>query len=669
MIKIDTSIFSKFEPARLWENGTATLDQLIHSPWVKWSAVAGASLAAFAIARVQYRLYPLDEKLALLASEPDAVQLLGLYQELIPHRTHWFYSKRWAILKERLDGDDELCKAFCAKLIEYQITNQQQDWLSPASELICIERLCTLEEIDIKQLKTHAKDLAEALEKPPEEEETVRGFVGSYTAPVLTYIGQAFHSFASTFLRAHDFSADDNNSLIQRPEAMFRLQSFYDVIEKPAFLLLTLFSYLKSVTNYRWVPYAVTLSSIVTAILAIRFFYYSKKKEEPVLSHDFRNLSEEAKQGTLPRAFCDADHLATMAACFSPLDRNSLSILLIGLPGVGKDALVNAFVWGIEHKDFPLLNGVQVHTTTTSELKEFGGGTGHVYLSRLQILLRDLRGKEHQNIVFANEIHTLNPKKGLNNTDHTELGQQFKRYIETGRLHVIGATTLQEYQDHIIWDKALNRRFVKIFLSTSKKEECLEILEIVMADEYPTVPVDKEAIQYALEETDKIDPDVSQPSKAKQLLARAARSVISNHGTDEKEFVKLSTELEKERQALKRNPTQGQKASDVARKAEKVKTIQDRIAAKRKELDGLEKLKQSRMLYHERLIRWAHRVSQLTEKSTAGLEKFLMIRKLLTNLNLAITAKEEELQKKGIRCKVDVDLIKELLKTPSSLAE
>lgn len=665
MIKIDTSIFSKFEPARIWENGISTLDRLIHSPWVKWSVVAGASIAAIAIARVQSRLNPLDKK---LASKPDAIKLLELYQELIPYRTHWFYSKRWAALKEHLD-DDALCKTFCQKLLEHQINNLQQDWLSPVSELICLERLCEFEDIDIKQIKIQAKDLAEALEKPPEEEETVRGFVGSYTAPVVTYINQALHSFASTFLRAHDFSADDNNSLIQRPEAMYRLQSFYDVIEKPAFLLIALFSYLKSKTDYRWIPYAVTLSTIMAATLAIRFFYSYNKKEEPVLSHDFRNLSEEAKQRILPRAFCSAEHLATMAACFSPLDRNSLSILLVGPPGVGKDALVNAFVWGIENGDFPLLKGVQVHTTTTSELKEFGGGTGHVYLSRLQILLRDLRGKEHQNIIFANEIHTLNPKKGQANTDHTELGQQFKRYIETGRLHVIGATTLQEYQDHIAWDKALNRRFVKIFLGTSQNEECLEILELVMADEYPTVPFDKDALQLALEGTNKIDPDVSQPSKAKLLLARAARSVIANHGNEEKDFVKLSTQLEKERHVLKRDPTQAQKANEVAKQASEVKDKKDSIAKKRKELEGLGNLKQSRMRYQERLVQWAHRVSQLPEKSTAGLEKFLMIQKFLTHLNLTITAKEKELQGKGIRCNVDKTLIEELLKTPSSLAE
>ena len=141
--------------------------------------------------------------------------------------------------------------------------------------------------------------------------------------------------------------------------------------------------------------------------------------------------------------------------------------------------------------------------------------------------MRDLKGKEHRNIMFLNEIHTLNPIKGQDNSSSSELGQQIKTDIETGKLHVIGATTSQEYEEHIKWDSALESKISSDFFKPS--ETCEEILENHLAEKYPTVTVDKDAITYAIEETNKISPEVVQPAKAKPVLTEAARSVLGNY--------------------------------------------------------------------------------------------------------------------------------------------
>ena len=302
---------------------------------------------------------------------------------------------------------------------------------------------------------------------------------------------------------------------------------------------------------------------------------------------------------------------------------------------------------------------INVHMANTSELKEFGGGTGHLYLSRIQILVRDLKGKEHHNIMFMNEIHTLNPKKDQAGGYPSELGQQFKTFSENGKLHVIGATTQKEYEEHIQWDDALDRRFVKIFLEPSKT--CDEILDSYLADQYPTVTVDKDAITYALAETNKISPEIAQPAKAKPILAEAARSVLGNYGQEEQALVEQSAELTKQRRLLKRDPTNASKAADVAELVDEVQKKEAALQEKRQELDVLTALKQGKILAQERLTRLAHRITARPEKSDLDMKMFMVVLKLLEKNQSAIDTKEAELSRKGWHVKVTVDLIKEIM--------
>jgi ATP-dependent Clp protease ATP-binding subunit ClpA len=438
-------------------------------------------------------------------------------------------------------------------------------------------------------------------------------------------------------------------------EARHQLTNFYDLIEKPALLIMAIYTFLQPKTNYSWVPYVGTFCTIIAALSLIKYFNAALQKKKSVLSHGFRNLSEEARLGTLPMPLNRADIVSQMINCVTPLNEDSLSILLIGTSGVGKDATVHAFV----HELLNFQEDIDVHTTNTSSLKEYGGGTGHLYFSRIQILMRDLKGKEHRNIMFLNEIHTLNPKKGQDNAHPSELGQQIKTDIETGKLHVIGATTLQEYEDHIKWDLALNRRFVPIFLQPS--ETCFEILENHLAEKYPTVTVDKDAITYALAATNEISPEIAQPAKAKPVLTEAARSVIGNYADEEKKFVEESAKLTKERRALKRDPTNKEKAHEVALLAGEVKKKKEEITEKRRLLKVVSDLKLAKICAQAQLTRLAHRITAQPEKSALEMTTFFLVRSLLDKAKTVIANKEEELEKKGWRVKVTQAMIRDIL--------
>ena len=656
MINLAASLFSNltFDRTHLWEKATTTLTQIAGSAWTRWTVGAGFTcLAGYAVSRARAPAVKIDEKLSRAGE--NTVELVNIFKELTPIRGHWFYAKRWEALKAHLEAHPNVIGPFCEAVLELQIADPKNNWLSSACELISFERLSKIHKVDIDALKKHASDLAEALECPPENLETASGTVVGYVKTGATYLGQALHSFSVTFLRAHDFSSEDNQTLVERHEARYHLSNFYDIIEKPAMLIMTVYTFLQPKTSYSWVPYVGTFCTIIAALSLIKFFNTYLQKKKSVLSHGFRNLSEEARQGKLPMPLNRADIVSQMINCVTPLNEDSLSILLIGPSGVGKDMAVHAFV----HELLNFEPDIDVHTANTSALKEFGGGSGHLYLSRVQILARDLKDKEHRNIMFLNEIHTLNPKKDQANPNPSELGQQVKTEIETGKLHVIGATTSKEYEDHIEWDVALDRRFVKIFLKPS--QTCAQILKNHLAHKYPTVTVDEDAIIYALTETDKKSPEIAQPAKAKPILTEAARSVLGNYAEEEKKLVEDSAELTQQRSELALNPTDEAKTEAVAKLARHVKKKKGELKEKRDQLKVVSDLKQAKIRAQENLTRLAHRITMQPEKSALEMTIFILVRRLLEQMQKTIDIKEKELDKKGWRVKVTQNLVKQIL--------
>ena len=190
---------------------------------------------------------------------------------------------------------------FCEAVLEHQINDPKRDWLSPACELVSFEQLSRIHKVDAEALKKHAADLAKDLEYPPEQLQTLNSTMAGYAKEAGAYVGQALHSFSTTFLRAHDFSSDDNQSLVERHEARWHLNNFYEIIEKPAMLIMTVYTFLQPKSKYSWVPYVGTFCAILATVSLIKFFQgYLEKKKKSVLSHDFRNLSDEARQKTLP---------------------------------------------------------------------------------------------------------------------------------------------------------------------------------------------------------------------------------------------------------------------------------------------------------------------------------------------------------------------------------
>lgn len=145
------------------------------------------------------------------------------------------------------------------------------------------------------------------------------------------------------------------------------------------------------------------------------------------------------------------------------------SAVLIGKPGVGKTAIVEGLAYRIQKNTVPeVLNGYQVIKVNTSALLGVDPVTGE---AKIQTLIDELKSKTKL-ILFIDEIHTLMGTKG----EALDFANMFKPALDRGDIKVIGATTTEEYERHILRDKAFVRRFQKVEVQEPTRGENIQIL-------------------------------------------------------------------------------------------------------------------------------------------------------------------------------------------------
>lgn len=145
------------------------------------------------------------------------------------------------------------------------------------------------------------------------------------------------------------------------------------------------------------------------------------------------------------------------------------SAVLIGKPGVGKTAIVEGLAYRIQRGVVPdVLKGYRVIKVNTSSLLGVDPVTGE---AKVQTLLDELKN-ESKLILFIDEIHTLIGSRG----EPLDFANMFKPALDRGDIKVIGATTTEEYERHILRDKAFVRRFQKVEVEEPTKQENVQIL-------------------------------------------------------------------------------------------------------------------------------------------------------------------------------------------------
>jgi len=198
------------------------------------------------------------------------------------------------------------------------------------------------------------------------------------------------------------------------------------------------------------------------------------KTKTPVLDNFSRDLIKLAEEGKLDPVVGREGEINRIAQILSRRKKNNPIIL--GEPGCGKTAIVEGLAKKIFEGECPqnLANKRIVSLDMTSIV----AGTKYrgQFEERMKVIIEELYANPDI-IIFIDEIHTM---IGAGNASGSmDASNIFKPALSRGELQCIGATTLEEYRKNIEKDGALERRFQKVLVDPSTKEETLQILKNV----------------------------------------------------------------------------------------------------------------------------------------------------------------------------------------------
>ena len=200
--------------------------------------------------------------------------------------------------------------------------------------------------------------------------------------------------------------------------------------------------------------------------------YNEPEKDENVLEKYGRNITEDVKKGKIDPVIGRDDEIRSITRILSRKTKNNP--VLIGEPGVGKTAIVEGLALRISKGDVP--TSLKNKTLWELDLAALVAGAKFrgEFEERLKKVLNEVSKSDGDIIMFIDEIHTI---VGTGNTEGSmDVSNILKPMLARGEIHVIGATTLNEYRKYIEKDGALERRFQKIKVNEPTVEDTITIL-------------------------------------------------------------------------------------------------------------------------------------------------------------------------------------------------
>jgi ATP-dependent Clp protease ATP-binding subunit ClpC len=246
------------------------------------------------------------------------------------------------------------------------------------------------------------------------------------------------------------------------------------------------------------------------------------KTKTPVLDNFGRDLTKMAEDNKLDPVVGREKEIERVSQILSRRKKNNP--LLIGDPGVGKSAIAEGLALRIiKRKVSRVLFDKRV---VTLDLASLVAGTKYrgQFEERMKALMNELE-KNEDIILFIDELHTIVGAGGA--TGSLDASNMFKPALARGEIQCIGATTLDEYRQHIEKDGALERRFQKVMVDPTNVEETLEILNNVKDryEDHHNVNYTPEALSACVKLTSRYITDRHLPDKAIDALDEAGSRV------------------------------------------------------------------------------------------------------------------------------------------------
>ena len=333
-------------------------------------------------------------------------------------------------------------------------------------------------------------------------------------------------------------------------------------------------------------------------------YQYPQQEEENVLEKYGRDIIEDAKAGKIDPVIGRDEEIRSITRVLSRKTKNNP--VLIGEPGVGKTAIVEGLALRILKGDVP--SSLKDKTIWELDMASLVAGAKYrgEFEERLKNVLNEVKKSDGNIIMFIDEIHMI---VGTGNTEGAmDTSNILKPMLARGEIHVIGATTLNEYRKYIEKDGALERRFQKVKVEEPTVEDTITILRGLKSrfEIHHGVSITDKALIEAATLSNRYITDRYLPDKAIDLVDEACATIRVQMDSVPFELDNLThriMRLEIEKQAIKKEKDElsEKRRHDIDRELEsmkekekeltdawnKEKNLNQDIKKKKKELDSL----------------------------------------------------------------------------------
>ncbi len=294
------------------------------------------------------------------------------------------------------------------------------------------------------------------------------------------------------------------------------------------------------------------------------------------------DLTERARDGKLDPVIGRDQEIRRVVQVLARRTKNNP--VLIGEPGVGKTAVVEGLAQRVVAGDVPdSLKGRRVVSLDLSSMVAGAKYRGE-FEERLKAVLKEIKDAEGQIITFIDELHTV-VGAGAGGEGAMDAGNMLKPMLARGELRMIGATTLDEYREHIEKDPALERRFQQVYVGEPTVEDTIAILRGLREryEAHHKVRITDGALVAAASLSNRYITNRQLPDKAIDLIDEAASRLRMEIDSSPEEIDVLRRQVDR----MKMEQFAVEKETDAASKA-RLERLNQELADAEEELRALE---------------------------------------------------------------------------------